>query len=75
MSIIWMSAASAAGFYLILRKVMSRKAFLKTNVFWDVLLTIGLPLLFLGTFSGMITAILTGLIFTIGTALIKKFNL
>jgi|TARA_X000001382_G_C3099945_1_gene156361 hypothetical protein len=75
MSIVWMSAASAAGFYLILRKVMSRKAFLKTNVFWDVLLTLGLPLLFLGTFSGMITAILTGLIFTIGTALIKKFNL
>ena len=75
MSIVWMSAASSAGFYLILRKVMSRKAFLKTNVFWDVLLTLGLPLLFLGTFSGMITAILTGLIFTIGTALIKKFNL
>ena len=74
MSIIWMSAASAAGFYLILRKVMSRKTFMKTNVLWDVLLTLGLPLLFLGTFSGMITAILTGLIFTIGTSLMKKFN-
>jgi hypothetical protein len=74
MSIIWMSAASAAGFYLILRKVMSRKTFMKTNVLWDVLLTFGLPLLFLGTFSGMVTAILTGLIFTIGTSLMKKFN-
>ena len=31
MSIIWMSAASAAGFYLILRKVMSRKTFMKTK--------------------------------------------
>jgi len=74
MSIIWMSAASAAGFYLILRKIMSRKVFMKTNVLWDVLLTFGLPLLFLGTFSGMVTAILTGLIFTIGTALMRKFQ-
>ena len=74
MSIIWMSAASAAGFYLILRKVMSRKVFMKTNVLWDVLLTFGLPLLFLGTFSGMVTAILTGLIFTIGTSLMRKFQ-
>ena len=74
MSIIWMSAASAAGFYLILRKVMSRKVFLKTNVLWDVLLTFGLPLLFLGTFSGMVTAILTGLIFTIGTSIMRKLN-
>ena len=74
MSIIWMRAASAAGFYLILREVMSRKTFMKTNVLWDVLLTFGLPLLFLGTFSGMVTAILTGLIFTIGTSLMKKFN-
>jgi len=72
MNIIWMSAAGAAGFYLILRKIMSRKVFLKTNVLWDVLLTFGLPLLFLGTFSGMVTAILTGLIFTVGTALMKK---
>tara|TARA_R100001440_G_scaffold49248_5_gene69199 strand:+ start:663 stop:872 length:210 start_codon:yes stop_codon:yes gene_type:complete len=69
-----MSAASAAGFYLILRKIMSRKVFMKTNVLWDVLLTFGLPLLFLGTFSGMVTAILTGLIFTIGTALMRKFQ-
>ena len=74
MSIIWMRAASAAGFYLILRKIMSRKVFMKTNVLWDVLLTFGLPLLFLGTFSGMVTAILTGLIFTIGTALMRKFQ-
>ena len=74
MSIIWMSAASAAGFYLILRKIMSRKVFMKTNVLWDVLLTFGLPLLFLGTFSGMVTAILTGLIFTIGTTLMRKFQ-
>jgi hypothetical protein len=74
MNIIWMSAAGAAGFYLILRKIMSRKVFLKTNVLWDVLLTFGLPLLFLGTFSGMVTAILTGLIFTVGTALMKKVN-
>ena len=74
MNIIWMSAASAAGFYLILRKIMSRKVFMKTNVLWDVLLTFGLPLLFLGTFSGMITAILTGLIFTIGTGMLKKFQ-
>ena len=45
MQIIWMSAATAAGFYFILRKVMSRKLFLKTNVLWDVILTLGLPLL------------------------------
>ena len=75
MSIIWMSAASAAGFYLILRKVMSRKTFMKTNVLWDVLLTFGLPLLFLGTFSGMVTAILTGRIFTIGTSLMRRYNI
>ena len=74
MNIIWMSAASAAGFYLILSKLMSKQTFLKTIVLWDVLLTLGLPLLILGTFSGMITAILTGLIFTIGTGMLKKFQ-
>ena len=57
------------------RKVMSRKMFLKTNVLWDVLLTLGLPLLFIGTFSGMITAILAGLMFTIATGAMKKINL
>ena len=74
MQIIWMSAATAAGFYFILRKVMSRKLFLKTNVLWDVILTLGLPLLFIGTFTGMITAILAGLIFTIGTGAMKKYK-
>ena len=74
MQLIMMSAATAAGFYFILRKVMSRKMFLKTNVLWDVLLTLGLPLLFIGTFSGMITAILAGLMFTIATGAMKKYK-
>ena len=72
MTIVWMSAATAASYYLIIRKFQSLKSFLKTSRWWDVVLTIGIPLLFIGTISGMMTAILAGLFFTIWTKILKN---
>ena len=74
MTIVWMSAATAASYYLIIRKFQSLKSFLKTSRWWDVILTLGIPLLFIGTISGMMTAILAGLFFTIWTKILKNIT-
>ena len=74
MDIVTTSAASAAGYFVILRKTLGSKILHKTQVLWDVLLTFGLPLLFLGTYSGVMTAILAGLMFSIFTYILYKFK-
>jgi len=74
MTIITMAAASAAGYYIILRKTLGSRILRKTEVLWDVLLTLCLPILFIGTYSGVMTAILAGLIFSICTHLIYKLT-
>jgi len=74
MNIITMSAASAAGYYIILRKALGSRLLRKSILLWDILLTMFLPLLFLGTYSGVMTAILAGLIFSIFTHIIHKIT-
>tara|TARA_R100001163_G_C5047554_1_gene184716 strand:- start:994 stop:1218 length:225 start_codon:yes stop_codon:yes gene_type:complete len=74
MMIITMAAASAAGYYIILRKALGSKMLRKSIILWDILLTMFLPLLFLGTYSGVMTAILAGLIFSIFTHFLHKMS-
>ena len=72
MSIILVSAASAAGYFIILKKTLGSRILRETQVIWDILLTFGLPLLFLGTYSGMITAVLAGLMFSALTFILYR---
>ena len=44
----------------------------KTQVLWDILFTLGLPILFIGTFSGLATAVLAGVMFSLFTSMLPK---
>ena len=72
MGIFTIAIFAALGYYIILYKTLGRKKVKKTQTIWDVLFTLGIPLLFIGTFSGLATAIIAGVIFTIFTALTPK---
>ena len=69
MGIFTIAIFAALGYYIILYKILGRKKLKKTQTIWDVLFTLGIPLLFIGTFSGLATAIIAGVIFSIFTAL------
>ena len=72
MNILFLALATAAGAYIILYKALGNKRLKKTSVFWDVIMTIGLPILFIGAFAGMATAILAGVIFSLFTGISRK---
>ena len=72
MGIFTIAIFAALGYYIILYKILGRKKLKKTQTIWDVLFTLGIPLLFIGTFSGLATAIVAGVIFSIFTALTPK---
>ena len=63
---------AALGYYIILYKIMGKKRLVKTQAIWDILFTLGIPLLFIGTFSGLATAMVAGVIFSVFTALTPK---
>jgi len=68
MEIILISFICALSYLLILSKVFSLTFVIRTQVFWDVVFTLGVPVMFLGTFSGLCTAFLAGFFFTLITA-------
>jgi len=72
MSIIGIAFFAAIGYYIIVYKALGRRRLVKTQTFWDILFTVLLPLLFIGTFSGMATAVIAGVLFSIFTALTPK---
>jgi hypothetical protein len=55
---------AALGYLIILCKLFSPEFVSRTQVLWDIAFTVGVPVLFLGTFSGMATAFLAGVIFS-----------
>ena len=63
---------AALGYYIILYKIIGKKRLVKTQNIWDVLFTLLVPLLFIGTFSGLATAMVAGVIFSILTAITPK---
>ncbi len=71
MELIIFSGLSAFGILIVLARIMGISKVVQYGKWIDILLTFGLPLLFIGTFSGMITAFLTGLWFTLMTCLLK----
>ena len=69
MSILGIAFFAAIGYYIIVYKAIGRRRLVKTQTFWDILFTLLLPLLFIGTFSGLATAVVAGVIFSIFTAI------
>ena len=69
MGIIGISFFAAIGYYIIVYKAIGRRRLVKTQTFWDILFTIGIPVLFIGTFSGLATAVIAGVLFSIFTAM------
>lgn len=71
MEIVIFSFISALGLLLVLTRTLGLKRTLKIRKMLDVIVTFGVPILFTGTFSGMITAFFTGLWFTLLTCLLQ----
>ena len=72
MSIIGTAFFAAIGYYIIVYKALGRRRLVKTQTFWDILFTVLLPMLFVGTFSGLATAVIAGVLFSVFTALTPK---
>ena len=69
MNILGIAFFAAIGYYIIVYKAIGRRRLVKTQTFWDILFTVGIPVLFIGTFSGMATAVVAGVLFSIFTAI------
>ena len=69
MSILGIAFFAAIGYDIIVYKALGRRRLVKTQTFWDILFTLCLPILFIGTFSGLATAVIAGVLFSIFTAM------
>lgn len=67
MDILFLSAICSISYVIILCKAIGISNVVRYQVVLDVLFTFGLPVLFLGTFSGMSTAFISGVLFSIIT--------
>lgn len=67
MDIILISLICASSYLIILLKLFGLHFIARTQLFWDLLFTFGIPMLFLGTYSGMATGFLSGVFFSIMT--------
>lgn len=72
MGIFTIAIFAALGYYIIVYKAIGKKRLAKTQTFWDLIFTIGVPILFIGTFSGLATAMIAGVIFSLFTAITPK---
>ena len=72
MDILIVAAMTAGGTYIIIYKLIGRKLLAKTGVVWDIAITVGAPILFLGSFAGVASGILAGVIFSGMTALTPR---
>jgi hypothetical protein len=64
MELIILAFLTAIGKVWLLSKVLGIRRLLRLSVYFDVAFTFILPILFMGTFSGAILAVLSGLWFT-----------
>jgi len=74
MHIIFLSFLCALGYLIILCKMLGIPFVTRTQVLWDVVFTVGMPILFLGTFNGMATAFIAGIIFSGMTAFLSSLQ-
>lgn len=67
MDVILISFICAISYLIILLKMFGLNFIARTQLIWDLVFTFGIPFLFLGTYSGMATAFLSGVFFSIMT--------
>jgi hypothetical protein len=67
MEIILLAFFASIGILLVCTRTLGVNKTIKHRKKLDILVTFGLPMLFVGTFSGMITAFFAGLWFTLQT--------
>ena len=72
MEIILFSTIVCISYMLLLLKTIKIKLLIKMQLFFDILFTIGLPLVMSGTWHGMAVAMLAGLMFTANVWLLTK---
>ena len=72
MSILGIAFFTAIGYFIIVYKMLGREKLVKTQLLLDIIFTIGLPILFIGTFSRLETAVLAGVMFSVFTSLLPK---
>ena len=72
MNILGIAFFAAIGYYIIVYKALGRRRLIKTQILWDILFTLCLPILFIGTFSGLATAVIAGVLFSLFTAITPK---
>lgn len=72
MNLFVISFFTAIGYFIIMYKMLGKEKLVKTQVLWDIVFTLGLPILFIGTFSGLATAVMAGVLFSIFTSLLPK---
>jgi len=73
MELVIFSFFSAFGIILLFTRTIGIRRTLKIRKPLDVITTLGLPILFIGTFAGMITAFFTGLWITLMTSILNMF--
>lgn len=71
MNLILISLALAASFLIILFKVFGVKRTLKYHLIVDVVAMIGVPILSLGSFDGLVVAIYSGIIISAALFLLR----
>jgi hypothetical protein len=67
MEIILFSLFTAIGLLIVLARTLGLNRMLRYSKVLDIIITFGIPFLFVGTFSGMVTSFFTGLWFTLLT--------
>ena len=67
MEILFIACVTSLSYGIILCKAIGIQNVVRLQVTLDILFTFGLPMLFVGTFSGMATAFISGVMFSIIT--------
>lgn len=71
MHIVIIAFVTALGYYILLLKFLGVANLLRFEKWLDAIFSLGIPLLFLGTFSGMATAALAGLFLSMMIAALR----
>ena len=72
MGILTIALFTAVGYYIILYKAIGRRKLVKSQAFWDIIFTFAIPIIFIGTFSGVATDVVAGVLFSIFTFLTPR---
>jgi hypothetical protein len=65
MEVLVIASIASLSYLIILCKIFGLGFVVRTQVLWDLLFTFGIPMLCIGTYKGMATAFLSGIIFSV----------